>query len=267
MDEVAYQRFSSELTEILRADPDVLGLIALGSMADLSYRDDWSDHDFWVITRPGHQDALLEDISWLPGAGGIFFSVRHGRRHYSVLYRDGHMVEFAVFDPDEAAQGTVNTFRVLFERDDVTALAAHAQERSRPAPWDAARYASAFDNFLLLLRTAVARYRRGERLSGQRYVSQFALDALLRLVLELSPAGATGAPDRLDPRRRFEQTDSELAAELEELARHAVPEAAVRLLDIAERTLAPAWPAYPAARAAAIRSWLRVEAGVTPPTG
>lgn len=53
MDPVGYQSFLDDLVSRLEADPLVLGLITLGSTADETCRDRWSDHDFWVITSPG----------------------------------------------------------------------------------------------------------------------------------------------------------------------------------------------------------------------
>ncbi|MCI0417100.1 hypothetical protein L0222_30385 [bacterium] len=43
----------------LTAEESVLGLVALGSMAAQDYvPDQWSDHDFFVIVRSGHQEFL-----------------------------------------------------------------------------------------------------------------------------------------------------------------------------------------------------------------
>jgi hypothetical protein len=50
MDEQAYEAFTRQLKVRLMADPRVIGLITLGSTADATQRDEWSDHDFWVIT-------------------------------------------------------------------------------------------------------------------------------------------------------------------------------------------------------------------------
>ena len=48
----AYAAFTEALRARLEADPRVVGLVALGSMARRDYEPDrWSDHDFFVITR------------------------------------------------------------------------------------------------------------------------------------------------------------------------------------------------------------------------
>lgn len=256
MNAAEYERFTADLLRTLEADADVLGVVALGSTADPTFRDAWSDHDFWVVTRPGHQDALLDDLSWLPGAGRILVRVRHGRRHSGVLYRDGHLAEFAVFDPVEATTGTVTAYRVLLDRGGVADSVARAREHARLDAWDADRRAFVFDNFLVVLHTAVARWHRGERLSARRYLSHYAADALLGLALELSPAPAARERDPADPRRRVERQQPGLAAAVDALVCRPVPEAAVRFLELAEATLAPRWAEYPRSRAAAVREML-----------
>ena len=58
-----YRAFTDELTERLRADERAIGLVAVGSMADRDYApDEWSDHDFFVITPPGGQEELRNDL-------------------------------------------------------------------------------------------------------------------------------------------------------------------------------------------------------------
>ena len=72
----AYRAFTQALTERLRADPRAIGLVAVGSMADRDYGpDEWSDHDFFVITPPGGQEELRSDLSWLPSADRIALSL------------------------------------------------------------------------------------------------------------------------------------------------------------------------------------------------
>jgi hypothetical protein len=89
MNSVEFEQFTATLLRTLEEDPAVLGLVALGSTAEPTWRDAWSDHDFWVVTRRGHQDGLLDDLSWLPNSDTILVRARHGRRHYSVYIEAG----------------------------------------------------------------------------------------------------------------------------------------------------------------------------------
>jgi hypothetical protein len=256
MNSAEYEQFTATLLRALEEDSAVLGLVALGSMAEPTWRDDWSDHDFWVVTQPGRQDALLEDLTWLPNSDAILVRARHGSRHYSVLYRSGHRAEFAVFDPEEAATGTVTVYSVLFDRAEVAAVVARARERGRPQSWSAARGEFIFDNFLILLCTAVARWNRGELLSARRYLDQFALDSLLALAL-----GDSAERDPVDPRRHIERWHPHLCQALESLACRPVPEKAIAMLDLAEQTLVTSRLSYPQSRAAEVRVLLAASKG------
>ena len=67
-----YDRFLAVLTEWAEGDPRVLGLVVLGSTAGVGRRpDEWSDHDFFVVSRDGAADELRADRSWLPDADRI----------------------------------------------------------------------------------------------------------------------------------------------------------------------------------------------------
>ena len=48
MDRASYDAFAADLTAALEARPEVLGLVAVGSFA--SGPDEWSDHDFLVLS-------------------------------------------------------------------------------------------------------------------------------------------------------------------------------------------------------------------------
>ena len=251
MNSAEYEQFTATLLRTLEVDPAVLGLVALGTMAEPTWRDAWSDHDFWVVTQPGRQERLLDDLDWLPNSDAILVRARHGSRHYSVMYRSGHRAEFAVFDQEEAATGTVTVYRVLFDRADVAEVVTRALEHGRPQSWSEARGVFVFDNFLVLLCTAVARWRRGEQLSARRYLDQFALDSLLALAL-------TDSADRdpVDPRRHIERRRPRLAQALESLACRPVPEGAIAMLDFAQQTFGRTWSSYPQSRAAEVRALL-----------
>jgi hypothetical protein len=116
MDQHTYEQFTKTLHARLAADERVLGLVALGSMADPLRRDQWSDQDFWVITQPDAQEHCLADLSWLPNASNIILPFRQGSQYYMVLYRNGHSAEFAVFDREQMQQGKTDRYSVLFDK-------------------------------------------------------------------------------------------------------------------------------------------------------
>src|SRR5207237_5609069 len=116
MDRTAYDRFSERLHQRLAADERVLGLVALGSMSGEPAPDEWSDHDFFVITRAGEQERMRTDLSWLADAGQIVLSYRETAHGVKVLYRNAHLLEFAVFDLEELSLARVNRYRTLLDR-------------------------------------------------------------------------------------------------------------------------------------------------------
>ena len=98
MDLAAYQGFTRTLVRNLSLDARVEGLVALGSMAAQDVPPDrWSDHDFFVIVRSGHQVEFRQDLTWLPAADEILYHYQETRHGVKVLYRSGHLLEFAVF--------------------------------------------------------------------------------------------------------------------------------------------------------------------------
>lgn len=75
MDTESYRTFTRQLIASLDGRADVLGLVAVGSMAEQDTRPDaWSDHDFYVITRSGSQALYRNNHQWLPRAQEIVWS-------------------------------------------------------------------------------------------------------------------------------------------------------------------------------------------------
>jgi hypothetical protein len=235
----------------------VLGLVALGSTARRDHLPDaWSDHDFFVVVVPGTQEAFRSDLGWLPRSSEIAFSFRETAHGPKVVYRDGHLIEFAVFDPDEISLARVNRYRVLFDREKV------GERLARVAEATAAGATTPSDEwlvgqFLTNLLVGVGRHRRGERLSGRQLVTKSALVHLVALLTRHagSPEAARKL-DSLDPLRRFEMVFPALGRRVDAALRLETPAAARALLDIAVEELPGR---IPASAVAAIR--LRLDPG------
>jgi hypothetical protein len=250
-----YDRFSESLRTRLENDPRVLALVALGSTAVPARRDAYSDHDFWVIVTPGARTDFLEDGSWLPDTDDIVASARARTRYLVVLYSGGHVLELGVFEPDQLSEGDLGAYRVVFDRQGIEQRLGEIAMRSRDRPtrqeerW---RY----ERFLVTLLTGATRAARGEYLSAHKYITSFALDFLLGLLVRNKPSTRPELIDSLDPWRRFEQLYPTIAVDLHAAVRRPAIEAALRLLDIAERELRAVLPDYPARSAEVVRSAL-----------
>lgn len=245
-----YRAFTAELAAGVARDPRVVGLVAVGSMAERDYApDEWSDHDFFLISEPGGQEAFRNDLAWLPRPEQIVMSFRETEHGVKVVYADGHLLEFAVFDLDETALAGVNRYRVLVDRDGVLEPRM-AELAARPKRHETDEHL--FGMAVTAALVAAGRARRGEVLSG----SFFAVSAARHLCALLArhvPSERAAILDDLDPLRRFEVAYPALGAELGAALRLAPPAAAARLLAIAERELRGRVPGLPWAVLEAVR--------------
>jgi hypothetical protein len=240
-----YRRFTNELRLRLEADPRVVSLVVLGSTADLGREPDrWSDHDFFVVTVPGQQDAFRTDLRWLPRSDEIAFSFRETAHGLKAVLREGHLLEFAVFDPEELSVARVGDYRVLFDRERVAERMARVAEATPRSPeasiptddWLAGQ-------FLTSLLVGVGRHTRGERLAGRLLVKGAALRHLAVLLGQKAGASSRELLDSLDPLRRFEQAFPSIGKELDAILDLQAPAAARALLALAVRELPGILPA------------------------
>lgn len=249
-----YEAWTESLKLRLEADPRVLGLIALGSTARGDVAPDrWSDHDFFVIVRPGAQEPFRTDRSWLPHPDRIVLWHRETAHGVKALYDDGHLAEFAVFDLDELRVARVNRYQVLLDRggveEGVAAVAASTAAETRAARTD---NAWRLGQLLTCLLIGGGRDARGERLSGGTLVREQALGHLLVLLSHHVPSPRSALLDDLDAFRRFESVHPELGREILDALRLETRDAARGLIAIARRELAPRIPDFPIRAADAI---------------
>lgn len=239
VEKAAYEEFTAALVGALGARPVVLGLVAVGSMA--SGPDAWSDHDFLVVADPGATEALRADPTWLPRHERLVLHFRETAHGMKGVYDDGHLVEYAVFAPDEISLALLNRTRVLFDRADITdrvaAVVAGTPDR---IPADTESDANLEGQLLTALLVGVQRHRRGEHLSGIDFVHRFALRHFLVLLDRHVEADRPEVRDDLNPFRRVELAYPAVGAELGRLFATGDLEATARgLLELAARTLSP----------------------------
>jgi len=231
----AYHRFTEQLTENLERDENILGLVAAGSMAQQDYQpDEWSDHDFFVITQPGAQKHYREAYDWLPHSEEIAWAFQETEHGVKVIYRDGHLLEFAVFDEAELKISRINRYRVLLDRAEISAqMAESAQKTSATAASESDAYHAG--QFLTNILVGMGRYWRGEKLSAHKFIKVNAVHHLVTLLNRHSSSTQRKLSDNLDPTRRFELVHPHLGPELEEIMLLYIPEAAQRLVSLFER--------------------------------
>jgi hypothetical protein len=251
-----FESYLSELVTTCRTNQAIDGLVLMGSGADRSRVDEWSDHDFAVVCATGSEESLRGDLSWLPRRESLAFAAREHHDGFKGVYADGSVVEFAVVDRAQLSTFHANAYEVAYDAVGDLADLMHAVA-AKPKPSQHPDAERDFAVFLASLLIGVGRARRGEVLSAWSLVGGQAVDHVLSVLTPLSPADLRA--DDLDVRRRFELRHPDLhvaaafGADVETTAR--------ALLDFAEANLRPRWPAWPPDRVAVIRNRL----GCTPP--
>jgi len=254
MDRSAYDAFTRALSATLAGDPRVVGLVALGSMSGDGFPPDaFSDHDFFVVTTSGLQESFRTDLAWLPGADRAALLHRETRHGLKVVLEDGHLLEFAVFDLDELLVARANRYAVLLDRGGVAARMAEVAARPADVPSDRWLCGQLLGNLLV----GGGRAARGELLSARQYVAGHATGHLLRLLVRHVAADEAVPLDDLDPFRRFERAFPRLGGELNAALSRDPLEAALALLDLAQREVGPVLPAWPSGAAEVVRKRLR----------
>lgn len=131
MEAVEYQRLTRDLVAWAVSESAVMGLIAVGSTAAMPHDpDEWSDHDVFVVTIAGASAGLLEDPSWLPDSERIVMWHNETADGRAAVYDGGHLIELAVFEDLSLPPLSVNDYRVLVDKADLTARFANLERET-----------------------------------------------------------------------------------------------------------------------------------------
>jgi hypothetical protein len=223
--------YSNRLRDSLAERDEVLGLVLVGSTADLGRVDEWSDHDFYVVTKEGHAESMRQDLSWLPDHEAIVMRPRETAHGLKVVYADASVLEFAVFEDSELEAAGANAYKVTLDRTDITARMAAIAERSKPKAYD---FDSEFAIFLTQMLIGVGRARRGEVIIAGQFTRSYCLNRALGFIRAwVSPKpGTEPKEDNLDRFRRFEQQYPELGERIELILQKPVEQATKSLLEL-----------------------------------
>lgn len=203
------------LARVVAARADSRALLVLGSLAESTRADAYSDLDLFFIVAPGAKVAWLEDLTWLAAAHPIACAFRNTPDGHKVLFADGMLCEMAVFTVDELAHIPFAPGRVAWAHNDVD-LGRLAPTLPLPAP-PAHGEAWLIGEILTALLVGLQRDARGETLSATRLIQSQAVDLWLALEDQRARAAAPDAPDGRDPfnpTRRLEQRHPHIASVL-----------------------------------------------------
>lgn len=226
-----FVNYQNQMVQKLEQIEDALGLMFAGSAADLSRVDQYSDQDFYLVVKDGTAESFRQDLSWLPNHEQIILRPRETEHGLKVLYQDGTMLEFAVFEIGELPTHMApKDNRVVFDRGGVAEIIEQITKRDH-RPFDPE---SEYQLFLTLLQIGAGRVKRGEVLAGAQHIKSYALNHLLGLIRHYNPIESDSS-DALNRYRRFELDYPELGGELSELVDGDSLDCAIGILKIADQ--------------------------------
>jgi hypothetical protein len=192
-----------------------LALLGLGSVGQERDRlDEFSDLDFFVITRPGETASMLQDLSWLTSIHPVTYYFRNSGDGYKLLYADEIFCEFAVFPVDGLAGIGFAPGQLVWQHEDFDksvlqpTTGRSVARLERDPQWQ-------LGEALTNLYVGLGRYCRGEKLSAFRFIQHYAVDRLLMLTAEIM-IPENGHEDLFTPERRFEQRYPALKVDLQD---------------------------------------------------
>ncbi len=251
-----FVEYINKIRGFLLGAPNVLGLIAVGSTADPTYRDRWSDHDFWIIVASSSQATYRDSVNWLPSSEDILLSAPHNPAYQTVIYKNKHKVEYAVFDQTEAQKSKLERFQILIDCGGIAELARMAADSSLEERSSVRSRQCLIENLAILIWTGHQRAMRGELLSAHQYLTGFSVDLLLELLVVHDVIGRETTKDSLDLRRRIECLHPHLAANLSSIIALPPIKVGFALMSTAEELLRSktpmlAWDSY-----SVVKGWL-----------
>jgi len=190
-------------------------LLGLGSVGIETERlDEYSDLDFFVIVEPGSKMRFIDHLDWLSNIKSIAYCFRNTHDGYKLLFDDGIFCEFAVFEPHELNNIPFCPGRIVWQKPYFDKQCTNPRLNKAP-PSDNQNWL--IGEVMTNLYVGMSRYKRGEKLSGFRFVQQFALDKLMDLVEKTEPA-QTSMVDSFVVERRIETRYPRFAQELASFA-------------------------------------------------
>lgn len=256
-----FRDYTNRLRDNLANDPDVLGFVAVGSMSEIGrLPDQWSDHDFFVVVADGKQDRYRHHFDWLPDNQNIVFSFQETAHGVKVVYDDSHMLEFAVFNPDELFLAKINSFNLLIDRSDIRErLDKISEETARWSQGSVAGTDYLTGQFLTNLMVGAARHFRGEKMSGYEFAKVHGLNHFVKLVAKHITPDNPEELDNISPLRRFEQAYISIGERINHCLTLETPEYVKGMLELFEDCFRHKIDGFPQAMVNTVRKSLEIK--------
>jgi len=223
--------FKTELRDKSQADDRILGLVWAGSAADTDRFDIYSDYDFYLVTLDDEAEPMRQNLEWLPRIEEIAYWARETAHGLKVVYKDGTILEFAIFTLDELSNSVVNHFFVDLDKADVKTRTEAIQVKGEPKSHENVEDHLAIIFTLLMI--AIGRARRGELLIAGQFIRSYAALHLIKAVKKSFESADLSKRDVVDPWRRFEWEYPEIALKLNDALAKDVESCAWAIADLA----------------------------------
>jgi lincosamide nucleotidyltransferase B/F len=212
-----------------------LALIGMGSVGNETARlDSYSDLDFFAIVESGYKDHYIAHLDWLSTVCPVAFYFQNTADGFKLLFEDGIFCEFAVFEQHELQTIPIGAGRVIWKRPEIQ------DAEMMPAPIIPAKTHTdqqyLVGEALTNLFVGLGRFHRGEKLSAQRFIQQYAVNRILELANGIETE-RDGSKDPFATERRIEQRFPRLAQELPHFVQgyDRSPESGLAILEFLEQ--------------------------------
>lgn len=176
MNQKLYDRLK-QLSNTLSQREDCLGLLALGSCADIDRMDQWSDLDFFVLVDKGKQISYLSNLDWLEACAPLAYVFRNTKDGHKIMWEDGIYAEYAVFEYDQMENIPFSKGAFIFKKNGYVLM--DTPNIDYPVLSQSTDYA--VNEILTNLYVGLLRFHRGELLSACRLIQVHAVDRILSI--------------------------------------------------------------------------------------
>lgn len=167
-----------EIGVSLEKTGDAKALLALGSIGNETERlDKYSDLDFFVIAKEGKKNRFIENLDWLKEISESAYYFLNTKDGYKFLYKDGIFCEFAIFEESELKDIPYSSGRIVWKIEEFDENICKPSKESEP--WKPQSFEWAINEAITCLYVGLCRYARGEKLSGTRFIQNYAVDMLV----------------------------------------------------------------------------------------
>lgn len=224
-----------QIGESLKNTGEALALLGLGSVGkELGRLDEYSDLDFFVIAKEGFKTRFIEKLDWLTSISPVIYYFQNTDDGYKLLYEDGVYCEFAIFEEQELAEADFAEGRIVWKEDGFDESICSPKDKS--IRWKPKSKQWAIGEALTCLYVGLTRFARGEKLSGTRFIQNYALDNLLSLS-NLIEDEVDYYKDKYQNERRYEKRYPKTARQLSEMIQgyDKSPQSAIKIVEFIDQ--------------------------------